>query len=120
MARPMTEERLTSKFAFILHADIADSTALVQQDEKLAHKRIQETFHHFSDIITQYQGRVREIRGDALLAEFERASNAVTAALAFQADQSKYTARFDDNILPAVRVGIATVHGHARRYAWEN
>ena len=103
----MTEERLPSKFAFILHADVAGSTGLVQQDEELAHKRIQDTFRRFSDIITQYHGQVRELRGDALLAEFERASDAVTAALAFQAEQSDFLAHLDDNILPTVRVGIA-------------
>jgi TolB-like protein/class 3 adenylate cyclase len=90
-----------------LHADIAGSTALVQQDEHLAHERIQDTFRRFGSIIGQYHGRVRELRGDALLAEFERASDAVTAALAFQTGQVEYTSQFNDNILPIVRVGIA-------------
>ena len=103
----MTEERLPSKFAFILHADIAGSTALVQQDEELAHKRIQDTFRRFDKTITKYHGDVRELRGDALLAEFERASDAVTAALTFQAHQSDHLNQLDDNILPMVRVGIA-------------
>ena len=103
----MAERHQTGKLAVILHADVAGSTALVQQDERLAHERIQETFHRFSDIITQYHGRVRELRGDALLAEFERASDAVTAALAFQADQPSYLSQFNDKILPTVRAGIA-------------
>ncbi len=103
----MSEEPLPSKFAFILHADIAGSTALVQQDEQLTHKRIQDTFRRFSDITTKYHGHVRELRGDALLTDFERASDAVMAALAFQEDQSKYIAQLTDNILPMVRVGIA-------------
>ena len=47
------------------------------------------------------------MRGDALLAEFERASDAVSAALAFQADQGDYNAQFDDGIQPTVRIGIA-------------
>ena len=103
----MTEERLPSKFAFILHADVAGSTELVRQDEHVAHKRIQDTFRRFGEIIAKFHGHVRELRGDALLAEFDRASDAVTAALAFQADQSEYTAQLNDNILPTVRVGIA-------------
>ncbi|MGB5708243.1 MAG: adenylate/guanylate cyclase domain-containing protein [Arenicellales bacterium] len=103
----MVGDRRSGKLAVILHADIAGSTALVQQDERLAHERIQEVFHRFGDIIAQYHGRVRELRGDALLAEFERASDAVTAALALQTDQSKYNAQLDDNIRPSVRVGIA-------------
>lgn len=103
----MTQERLPSKFTFILHADIAGSTALVQQDEELAHKRIQDTFRRFGGLIANYHGHLCELRGDALLAEFERASDAVSAALAFQASQSDYLAQLDDNILPTARVGIA-------------
>lgn len=103
----MPENRQPGKLAVILHADVVDSTRLVQKDEHLAHQRILETFRRFSDTINQYHGHVRELRGDALLAEFERASDAVTAALAFQANQVHYTAQFNDKILPIVRVGIA-------------
>ena len=103
----MAKDRLSGKLAVILHADIAGSTALVQKDEKLAHERIQDTFHRFGDTIAKYQGHVRELRGDALLAEFERTSDAVAAALAFQADQIDYNAQLNDSIQPTVRVGIA-------------
>ncbi|MDX2314911.1 MAG: adenylate/guanylate cyclase domain-containing protein [Gammaproteobacteria bacterium] len=103
----MAETRGAGKLAVILHADIADSTALVQQDEHLAHQCIQDTFHRFSDTISQYHGQVRELRGDALLAEFDRASGAVTAALAFQADQAEHNAQFHGSIQPIVRVGIS-------------
>ena len=103
----MTERHRSGKLAVLLHADIACSTALVQLDERLAHERIQDAFHRFSDIISQYHGRVRELRGDALLAEFQRASDAVTAALALQTNQSKFNAQLNDDIQPTVRVGIA-------------
>ena len=103
----MAKDYLSGKLAVILHADVAGSTALVQQDEQVAHERIQETFRRFGDAITKYHGRVRELRGDALLAEFERASDAVTAALAFQAEQIDYNTQLNDSIQPTVRVGIA-------------
>jgi len=103
----MAKGRLSGKLAVILHADVAGSTALVQQDEQLTHERIQETFHRFADTISKYHGHVRELRGDALLAEFERASDAVMAALACQADQIDYNTQLNDNIQPTVRVGIA-------------
>ena len=103
----MEQRRRSGKLAVILHADVAGSTALVQQDEDLAHERIQDSFRRFSDTITKYHGHVRELRGDALLAEFERASDAVTASLAFQAEQAELIAQFNDAILPMVRVGIA-------------
>jgi adenylate cyclase len=103
----MAKDRLSGQLAVILHADVAGSTALVHQDEQLAHERIQDTFRRFGDTITKYRGRVRELRGDALLAEFERASDAVTAALAFQVEQLDYLAQLKDSIRPTVRVGIA-------------
>ena len=103
----MAKSRLSGKLAVILHADVAGSTALVHQDEQLAHERIQDTFRRFGDTITRYQGHVRELRGDALLAEFERPSDAVTAALAFQSEHHDHIAKFNDNIQPRLRVGIA-------------
>ena len=103
----MAKDRLSGTLAVILHADVAGSTELVHQNEQLAHQRIQDTFHRFGDTISKYHGHVRELRGDALLAEFERASDAVTAALAFQAGQTDHNAQLNDNIQPTVRVGIA-------------
>ena len=41
-------------------------------------------FERFSDTIRAYGGTPRELRGDALLATFGRASDAVSASLAFQ------------------------------------
>ena len=103
----MADSLQSGKLAVILHADVAGSTALVQQDEQVAHQRIQDTFRRFGDTINRYHGHVRELRGDALLAEFERASDAVTAALAFQADHIDYLSSLNDTVQPVVRVGIA-------------
>ena len=103
----MAKDDLSGKLAVILHADVAGSTQLVQQDEQLAHERIQDAFRHFSDTIGNYHGRVQELRGDALLAEFERASDAVTAALAFQSDHHDHLQIINDEVQPEIRVGIA-------------
>ncbi len=103
----MASSRLAGKLAVILHADVVGSTELVRRDEQLAHARIRDTFVRFGDVISRYRGQVRELRGDALLAEFERASDAVTATLAFQARQAAANALLDDDIRPGVRVGIA-------------
>jgi adenylate cyclase len=103
----MAMDRLTDKLVFILHADVAGSTQLVRQDEHLAHERIQDSFGRFKDFIEKYRGRMLELRGDALLAEFERASDAVTATLAFQSDQADYLSRLKDELKPGIRVGIA-------------
>ncbi len=103
----MAKDRLSGKLAVILHADVAGSTQLVRQDEHLAHERIQDSFHRFGDIIEKYKGKVLELRGDALLAEFERPSDAVTATLSFQADQAHHNSQIKDDLRPTVRIGIA-------------
>ena len=102
----MVKDHLSRKLAVILHADVVGSTRLVQQNETLAHERIQAAFHLFSDSIESYGGITRELRGDALLAEFDRASDAVASALAFQESNTKLNATFDDESQPQLRMGI--------------
>ena len=107
----MVEERLPSKFAFILHADVVGSTTLVRKDEQVAHNRIHGAFSRFSQIITSYGGLPLELRGDALVAEFARASDAVAAAIAFQAANTEHNQGLPDDIQPKLRVGIGMGEG---------
>jgi len=125
----MAKDRLSGKLAVILHADIVGSTSMVQQDEQKAHQRIQDSFGRFGDTISTYHGQVRELRGDALLAEFDRASDAVCAALAFQLSQLEYNEGLGDDIRPKLRVGIElgeviiaddTIPLPARAWCWHS
>jgi len=102
----VTEHSLRT-LAAILHADVVGSTALVQINESVAHARIQDVFQRFSKTIESYEGTAHEIRGDALVAEFGRASDAVSAALAFQSSNSAHNRGLTDDIRPEVRVGIS-------------
>jgi len=103
----MPQEPLSRKLAVIIHADVVGSTTLVQQNETIAHERIQSAFRRFSEIIASYGGTTRELRGDALVAEYERASDAVAAALAFQQSNAKHNASLEDEIRPELRIGIS-------------
>ena len=102
----MTEQPI-GKLAVILHADVVGSTVLVQRDERWAHQRIIDAFQRFSQTIEGYGGKVQEIRGDALLAEFARASDAVCAALAFQQQNTAHNKALDGDIIPEIRIGVA-------------
>jgi TolB-like protein/class 3 adenylate cyclase/Tfp pilus assembly protein PilF len=102
----MSSDRV-SRLAVILHADVVGSTALVTADEQLAHTRIRETFVRLASSSRKYHGQVRELRGDALLAEFERPSDAVCAALAFQAENAAVNIAITDDVKPHVRIGVA-------------
>ena len=103
----MVDQDISRKLAVIVHADVVGSTTLVQRDETLAHKRITETFQRFSSIIQDYGGAVHEVRGDALVAEFARASDAVGATLNFQHTHTEYLLSLEDEIKPAVRIGVS-------------
>ena len=103
----MEKDHLSRKLAVILHADVVGSTTLVQQNEALAHERIQGAFKVLSSTITAYGGTAHEIRGDALVAEFNRASDAVAAAMAFQALNKDSNAAVDDEIKSELRIGIS-------------
>ena len=95
------------KLAVILHADVASSTELVQRNESVAHERIQDSFRRFSETIKAYGGITQEIRGDALVAEFARASDAVTAAMAFQIENTESNAQRENDMQPQLRIGIS-------------
>ena len=103
----MERDQRSRKLAVILHADVVGSTTLVQQNESLAHARIQDVFHRFSEVINTYGGETRELRGDALVAEFDRASDSVAAALAFQLQNSEANLSLEDEIRPQLRIGIS-------------
>ena len=103
----MEKEQLSRKLAVILHADVAGSTTLVQQNEALAHERIKGAFGRFSEVINSYGGVTRELRGDAILAEFDRASDAVSAALAFQISNRNFNLALNDDIRPILRIGVS-------------
>ena len=101
------DTHLPRKLAVILHADVVGSTELVRRNETIAHDRIQNTFTRLSEIVKAYGGIVHELRGDALLAEFRRASDALSAALTFQAANVDHNAALSDDIQPDVRMGVS-------------
>ena len=97
----------TRQLAVILHADVVESTTLVQRDETLAHERIRDAFERFSGTIQAYGGTTQELRGDALLATFSRASDAVAASLSFQSGNTRQNETLEDDIRPEIRIGIS-------------
>ncbi len=101
------EEKPARKLAVLLHADVVGSTALVRLDETLAHHRIQDVFGRFTELISRHGGTAHEVRGDALVAEFSKVSDAVAASLDFQTVNAIHNKGLTDDIRPEIRVGIA-------------
>lgn len=103
----MEKDQPSRKLAVILHADVVDSTRLVRQDETLAHHRIQDAFRRLSQSIASHGGIAHEIRGDALVAEFPKASDAMAASVEFQAANAAHLKELPDQVCPVLRIGIA-------------
>ncbi len=95
------------KLAVLLHADIVGSTLLVRKNEVVAHERMLDAFKRLSDTIEYYGGICHEIRGDALIAEFPRASDALCASTIFQSDNASHNLTLSDDIAPVLRIGIS-------------
>lgn len=98
---------IDTTLAVILHCDVVSSTTLVKKDARLAHQRIQSMFSNLSDVVHSHGGITQELRGDALLAKFDKASDAATAALEFQAANSETIQCVEEDIKVVARIGIA-------------
>lgn len=72
------------KIAAILAADIAGYSRLVAEDEEEAVRRLSSYRAVFDDFIARFNGRIFNTAGDAVLAEFQSAVDAVRCAVDVQ------------------------------------
>ena len=78
------ESRLEQKLAAILYADVAGYSRLTGEDEERTHRRLSQYLDHISDEIKHHQGRVVHYAGDAVLADFPTATDALACAVSIQ------------------------------------
>jgi TolB-like protein/class 3 adenylate cyclase/cytochrome c-type biogenesis protein CcmH/NrfG len=83
-------DRLKRKLAAILHADIVGFSRLSGEDEEGTYRKLRTHLDFFAETIQSHNGCVVNTAGDAVLAEFPTASDALNcAALVQQAFQEK-------------------------------
>ena len=102
----MTGNSNAGNEAVILRAGAVDAEDLLQPEPSLARERLQLCCRRLGATLARYHGRLRETRDDGVVAEFDDASHAVCAALAFQATQSEYLNLIEDGIEPRFRIVI--------------
>ncbi|MGD2171379.1 MAG: adenylate/guanylate cyclase domain-containing protein [Gammaproteobacteria bacterium] len=73
-------ERLPRKLAAILYADVADYSRLTREDEDETHRLLKQYLGLFAERIEECNGRVMHYAGDAVLAMFDAAVDAVNCA----------------------------------------
>lgn len=109
VTRPVAPKpsRLVRRLAAILIADVADYSSLVNTNEADAFERLARLRHDIIEPnIKRHGGRLFRVNGDAFLAEFSSAVQAVACALAIQAETEQAAAMLDANKRMRLRVGI--------------
>ena len=102
----MPSEPLNRKLAAILYADVAGYSRLTGSDEEGTHRQVMEVLDYASQQITDAGGNVLRYAGDAILAEFSSAVNAVNAAIDIQREMAHNNHQVDDDKKVQIRIGI--------------
>ncbi|HUE96733.1 MAG TPA: adenylate/guanylate cyclase domain-containing protein [Longimicrobiaceae bacterium] len=96
----------TRKLAAIMFTDMVGFSRLMHQDEELALRLLDECNAMIADAVAEQRGRVLKKMGDAVLAEFPSATNAVTCAVQIQSRVRDYNADRPEEGRIALRIGI--------------
>src|SRR5262245_16794854 len=107
--QPMATEpgtALQRKLAAILSADVAGYSRLMGEDELATVRTLSAYRELIGTVIAGHRGRVVDMPGDNILAEFASAIDAVEAALAMQKDLGARNAALPENRRMQFRVGV--------------
>jgi adenylate cyclase len=80
----MAEERLPRKLAAVLYADVAGYSRLMGSDEDRTHKILREYLDLIAQEVGGHRGETMHYAGDAVLAKFDAAIDAVSCATDIQ------------------------------------
>ena len=77
-------DRIPRKLAAILYADVVEYSRLTSEDEDSTHRRLSDYLDFISATVEGRRGRVMHYAGDAVLAIFDAAIDAVDCAIEIQ------------------------------------
>jgi carboxyl-terminal processing protease len=95
------------KISAILAADVAGYTKLVADDEEETIRRLTKYRETFADLVSHSDGRIFNTAGDAILAEFGSAVDAVRCAIDVQESLRTRNAAYPASRQMAFRIGIS-------------
>src|SRR5690242_14454713 len=105
MATPV-ESVLGRRLAAILSADVSGYSRLMGEDAPATVRTLSEYRAAIGSIIAAHHGRIVDMPGDNILAEFSSALDAVEAALAMQKELALRNASLAEGRRMAFRVGV--------------
>jgi TolB-like protein/class 3 adenylate cyclase/Tfp pilus assembly protein PilF len=107
----------TRKLAAILSADVAGYSALMSADEEGTVRKLREVREAVLPVIERFGGRVIDLAGDGILAEFPSAVRAVESAAAVQSCMADLNAKSEPPMLFRIGVNVGDViHEGERLY----
>ena len=97
---------LKRKLSAILHADVVGYSRLTGEDEDGAYRLVRSALDLFSESIQSHNGTVINFAGDAILADFPTASEALTCAAEVQQSLEKRNESLPDDRKVRFRIGV--------------
>jgi adenylate cyclase len=99
-------DRLPRKLAAILYADVAGYSRLTATDEDATHKTLNKYLDLFSQTIESHYGQVMHYAGDAILARFEAAVDALSCASVVQQQLAEHNEDLPEERQLHFRIGL--------------
>lgn len=106
LAEDKTEPALERKLAAILYADVAGYSRLTGEDEERTHRTLSTHLDLFANVIKTHKGSVVHYAGDAVLAEFETVTEALSGAVEVQRELRAHEEALDGAPAVQFRIGI--------------
>ncbi|TFH46703.1 MAG: hypothetical protein E4H01_09505, partial [Lysobacterales bacterium] len=100
------EDRLPRKLAAILYADVVGYSRLTALDEDETHRGLTSSLDLIAELVQAHRGRVGHYAGDAVLADFASATDALACALRVQQMRREGNAALPEERQLQFRVGI--------------
>jgi adenylate cyclase len=94
------------RLAAILSADVQGYSRMMSENEVATVQTLAASRRLITDVVESRRGRVVDMPGDNVLAEFGSAVDAVQAAIAMQADLNARNTRLPENRRMAFRIGV--------------
>jgi TolB-like protein/class 3 adenylate cyclase len=102
----MAEEGFKRKLTTILNADVVGYSRLMGDNEEATIQTLNACRNSMSTLIKQHRGRVVDMTGDNLMAEFSSVVDAVRCAVETQKEMSERNANLPENRRMLFRIGV--------------
>jgi TolB-like protein/class 3 adenylate cyclase len=102
----MTQDGFKRKLTAILSADVVGYSHLMEDNEDTTIQTLNTYRNSMSTLVQQHRGRVVDMTGDNLMAEFSSVVDAVKCAVETQKEMSKRNAEMPENRRMLFRIGV--------------